>query len=253
MLSLASLAMKMLTLAFPHTLTCSLAADPGGSSGSKATMSAQMFYPIDVIAEMTPQSLNEPSPGVFVLDFGQNFQGVVRLTLPAPVPGNLSIRVRHAELLNHPPYGPVDGNLYVGNLRSAAATDYYTTRTTDSGFLILEPMFTVRIHDTATFGTFTRLVRPIIFLTQFHGFRFVEITGLPTPPTLATVTGLFLRSALPLIGNTAFPSSAKYLNSIQHAVEWGIGSNLNGVISDCCQRDERKVLWGMSRTCHCFQ
>ena len=34
-------------------------------------MSAQMFYPIDVIAEMTPLTLNEPSPGVYVLDFGQ--------------------------------------------------------------------------------------------------------------------------------------------------------------------------------------
>lgn len=160
-------------------------------------MSAQMFYPIDVITEMTPLSLNEPSPGVFVLDFGQvsappvlagdggvqaavplrapsrpqNFQGVVRLTLPAPVPANLSIRVRHAELLNHPPCeprppqalparsnasyppflppppssdGPVDGNIYVGNLRSAAATDYYTTRATAAGSLVLEPLFTVR-------------------------------------------------------------------------------------------------------------
>lgn len=76
---------------------------------------------------------------------------------------------------------------------------------------------------------------------QFHGFRFVEITGLPTPPTLSSITGLFLRSALPIIGNTAFPPSANYLNSVQHASEWGVGSNLNGVISDCCQRDERKV------------
>ena len=52
-------------------MICSLAADPGGAAGGHATMSAQMFYPIDVITEMTPLSLNEPSPGVYVLDFGQ--------------------------------------------------------------------------------------------------------------------------------------------------------------------------------------
>jgi alpha-L-rhamnosidase len=120
-----------------------------------------------------------------------SLQGVVRLTLPAPVPGGFNITVRHAELLTHPPYGPVDGSIYVGNLRSAQATDTYVTRATDSGVLILEPMFT------------------------FHGFRFVEITGLPVPPTTESVTGLFLRSALPLAGNVAFPSSAKYLNSVQ--------------------------------------
>ena len=194
--------------------------------------------------------------------------------------------------------GPVDGNIYVGNLRSAAATDYYTTRATATGALVLEPMFTVRggegrgarahvhgegrgealeprftVRGGAGAGTggaplAFRVSPPSPPIAQFHGFRFVEITGLSAPPTFESVTGLFLRSALPIIGegrggapprpclatrsapppsgNTAFPTSAKYLNSVQRATQWGIGSNLNGVISDCCQRDERKVggVWG---------
>lgn len=41
--------------------------------------------------------------GVYVLDFEQNFSGYVRLTLPAPVPAGLTITLRHAEILQHPP------------------------------------------------------------------------------------------------------------------------------------------------------
>ena len=66
-------------------------------------------------------SLLSPSPllppAVYVFDFQQEFQGVVRLRLPSPLAGGLNITLRHAELLRHPPYGPVDGNIYVSRGR----------------------------------------------------------------------------------------------------------------------------------------
>lgn len=101
-------------------------------------------------------------------------------------------------------YGPQDGNIYVGNLRSAKATDTYTTRETNDGTLVLEPLFT------------------------YHGFRYVEISGLPFAPTDDMVTGLYFRSAAEISGTTSFPGSpaANVLNQLQHAIQWGTGANL---------------------------
>ena len=189
-----------------------LKADPGGATPT--TMSTQAMPPISVQAEIDAVAMWQPAPGVTVFDFGQNFAGFVRLTLPAPVAPGVTITLRHAEVLQHPPYGPRDGSIYVGNLRSAKATDTYTTRGSSEAE-VWEPEHT------------------------YHGFRYVEATGLPDP-SLESVKGLFIRTGVELSGELAFPASAQPLNQLAHAVQWGIGSNLMSVISDCPQRDERK-------------
>lgn len=94
-------------------------------------------------------------PLVWVWDFGQNMAGAVRLTIPKGTPAGATFVVKHAEALMHPPYGPVDGSVYTGNLRSALATDTY-------------------VHDGATasheFGEAT-----------YHGFRYAQlaVSGVP--------------------------------------------------------------------------
>jgi alpha-L-rhamnosidase len=149
--------------------------------------------------------------------------GFVRLTLPAPVPAGIPIKLRHAELLMHPPYGPKDGNIYVGNLRSALATDLYTTGGVSEGFEVFEPVFT------------------------YHGFRFVEVTGLPFAPTIDMLTGVHIRTGVQMAGNVVAPSlTAAPLNQLQHAIQWGLANNFMSVISDCPQRDERKGWMGDS-------
>ena len=55
-----------------------------------------------------------------VVDFGDNLSGWVRIKVTGPAGSNITLR--HAEVLQHPPYGPADGSIYVGNLRSALAT-----------------------------------------------------------------------------------------------------------------------------------
>jgi alpha-L-rhamnosidase len=197
-----------------------LRADPGGAKPT--TMSAQGFPAVTVQEELIAQSVSSPSPNVYVFDFGQNIAGFVRMTLPAPLAAGITITLRHAETLQHPPYGPKDGNIYVGNLRGAKATDVYTTAGTDSVDEVFEPVFT------------------------YHGFRFVELTGLPYAPTLDTLTALFIRTNVDRAGDITFPYTANVLNQLQHAVVWGIGCNLMSVISDCPQRDERKGWMGDS-------
>jgi alpha-L-rhamnosidase len=114
-----------------------LAADPGGNIGP-TLMSAQTMPAVEIVDMIEAMTVNEVKPGVFVFDLGQNIAGYVRLRLPAPVPGGINVTVRHAELLMHPPYGPQDGSIYVGNLRTALATDTYTTVASEADDLFYE-------------------------------------------------------------------------------------------------------------------
>ena len=184
-------------------------AAPGG------TMSPALHEPVKIVNELQPCAMWESTPGAYVFDMCQNFAGVVRLSLPGPTQPGVVVTIRHAEAVMHAPYGAKDGTLYYGNLRSAEATDVYTTRGSDDGEVFV-PVFT------------------------WHGFRYVEISGLPFVPTLTgTVVGLNLRSAMPASGSLSFPSSANTMNQLQHAIFWGQASNLLGNPSDCPQRDER--------------
>ena len=184
-------------------------AAPGG------VMSPAVAQPVEVVNEIPPCAMWESTPGKYVFDFCQNFAGTTRLILPGPTQPGVTVTVRHAEAVMHPPYGPKDGTLYYGNLRSAEATDIYTTRGDERGE-IFEPMFT------------------------WHGFRYIEVAGLPFSPSLTgTVAGLNFRSAVPAVGSLSFPSSANTMNQLQHAVVWGQASNILGNPSDCPQRDER--------------
>lgn len=181
-------------------------AEPGGA------MAPAVFPPVRVVNELLPCAMWQTPNGSYVFDMCQNFAGGVRLTLPGPTAPGTRIIVRHAEAVMHPPYGPQDGSLYFGNLRSAEATDTYTTRGSATGE-VFEPLFT------------------------WHGFRYVEVRGLDfTPPQTGVVTGLNFRTDVAMTGALAFPASANVLNQLAHAISWGQASNLMGNPSDCPQR-----------------
>jgi alpha-L-rhamnosidase len=149
---------------------------------------------------------------MYVVDFGQNLSGWLRIRLRGMVRGQ-RVQLRHAELKMHPPYGAVDGTLYYDNLRGAQATDVYYARG-DGQEESFEPAFT------------------------YHGFRFAEITGLTFPLAQEDIVAVHVRSDVDQTGAAAF--SHPLLNQIQHNVLWGQTTNLMGVPTDCDQRDERR-------------
>ena len=120
-------------------------------SASTATLSSQLFEPIREISELKPVEITEPKPGMFVVDFGQNIAGFVRITMRDTTAGQ-NVTLRFSELKMHPPYGAVDGTLYYGNLRGAKATDTYIAAGGEQE--TYQPTFTQ------------------------HGFRFCEVQGL---------------------------------------------------------------------------
>ena len=103
------------------------------------TLSSASFAAIDVMHTFTAKWMREPKPGTYVFDFTQNIAGWVKIKITGTA--GTTITLRHAEALQHPPYGPRDGNIYVGNLRGAKATDIYILKGDPEGEEF-QPVFT---------------------------------------------------------------------------------------------------------------
>jgi alpha-L-rhamnosidase len=161
--------------------------------------------PIRVVHTLNAVSLQQPQPNVWIYDFGQNFAGWVRLR--ASGSSGTELRVRYAEELNP------DGTLYTANRGSSAGGDFFTLR--GEGTDVFEPRFT------------------------YHGFRYVEVTGLPAgvTPTLDGVDGRVVSTDLAPFGS--FATSSELVNQIQRLIDWGRLSNYQAVPTDSPQRAER--------------
>jgi len=169
----------------------------------QTTLVAQPNEPIRVIRDIKPISMNEPKAGVFVFDMGQNMVGRCRLT--AQGAAGTTITMRHAEMLND------DGTIYTDNLRAAKQTDQYTMR--GGAARTFEPHFT------------------------YHGFRYIELTGLRTKPRPDAITGRVFYSAMTEAGS--FECSDSTLNKLWQNILWTQRGNMLSIPTDCPQRDER--------------
>ena len=164
--------------------------------------------PMRRLAAFAPQRAWQPRPGVWMVDFGQNLAGRVRLAVDAE-PGRV-IRIRHGEIC------AADGSLSVENLREALASDTLVCR---GGAQRWEPRFTV------------------------HGFQFAELSGLPGRPRTADGQGtvgiesVAISSDCPETGG--FACSDPRLERLWRNIAWTMRANWLDVPTDCPQRDER--------------
>ena len=158
--------------------------------------------PVRVFEELAPVGITRPHSSGYIVDFGRNFAGVVRIKVRGP--RGRMIRLRHGEMLD------ANGALYTANLRGADATDAYICR--GDGEETWEPRFT------------------------FHGFRYLEVQGLDrADPSM--FTGLAIGSDTPRIGH--FESSHAVLDTLVENVYRTQRANFISVPTDCPQRDER--------------
>jgi len=152
------------------------------------------------LSPIAPPVLMETTDGpVRIYDLGQNMVGWARIRVSGEA--GTTVRLRFAEVLNP------DGTLYITNLRSAKATDYYTLK--GEGEEEWEPRFT------------------------FHGFRYVEVSALEP----LSITGVVLHSDTPWSGE--FSCSDPLVTQLQKNITWGQRGNFFEVPTDCPQRDER--------------
>lgn len=172
---------------------------------------AQPNDPIRVTKELKAKEITEPKPGVYVVDFGQNLAGWCRIKVNAPA-GTI-VTLRHAEVLQD------DGMIYRDNLRMKALGGDLGARQEDQ--------FTVR-------GEGTEVFEPHF---TYHGFRYVEVTGLPGKPSLDFIVARHFHSNTPPAGE--FACSSDLLNQLMGNIVWTLRDNMHSIPTDCPQRDER--------------
>ncbi|HWJ81652.1 MAG TPA: glycoside hydrolase family 78 protein [Nocardioides sp.] len=164
----------------------------------------QTAVPVRVTQELTTaQRIDSPTDGVYLYDLGQNMVGHVRVTLQGE-PGQ-TVTIRHGEVLNP------DGTLYTANLRSAKATDHYTFATDQPE--TFEPSFT------------------------FHGFRYVEISGVDEAPDPSQLVGVVVGTDGDL--TSSLDTSSPLVDQLHSNIVWGMRGNFLSIPTDTPARDER--------------
>ena len=176
---------------------------------------AQPNHNISIMKEINPVGIKELSKGCYILDMGQNMVGYLSVNLKGLK--DKPIKLRFAETLKP------DGSLYLDNIRGALVTDIYTP--SKNGVFFWQPVFT------------------------YHGFRYVEITGIDYMPAVTDFVGKVMYDKLDNLGS--FESSDSVLNTVYKNAWWGLAGNYRSFPTDCPQRDER-MGWLGDRAMGCF-
>lgn len=176
---------------------------PGGE------MRAQREYPLQVMDSFTVQRTYTPQPGKYVVDFGQNASGIIRIKVKGRK--GAVVRITPAELLDdaHLPYQKASGSPY-----------YYTYTLRGEGTEEWTPRFT------------------------YYGLRYAMVEGaVPAnayresdSAQLQDITFLHTRNSAPVAGH--FECSDTLFNRIFTLINWAIKSNLSSVATDCPHREK---------------
>jgi len=170
--------------------------------------------PVRRVQTIQPISMREVKPNVFVYDFGQEISGYCRLKIKDAAAGTV-VRLRHAEKI-----GP-DGMIDVRSLWGVAAEeDYILDGKLDR---VLEPHFT------------------------YHGFRYVEVTGLTGAPAKDALLAIWIHSDIETVGD--FSCSNGLFNRIMDAARRTQSNLLFDVPAACAGRSERFAWLGDIRPC----
>ena len=174
--------------------------------GPAGVLSARMFPPAKVTQTLPAKSMKSPKAGTFVFDFGQNLAGWVQLSVSGPA--GTSLTLRYGERLA--PDGTVDQTVLKQGNFGRFETDTYIM--SGQGTEVWEPRF------------------------EYNGFQYVEISGLPSSPSLDAVVARAVNTAFDAVGQ--FSSSNSLFGKIFEATRWSYRSNFQSVPTDCPHREK---------------
>ena len=158
-----------------------------------------------VVETAEPVSMREIEPGVFVYDMGRNMTGWARLRITGGRAGE-TVVMRFAEQVHN------DGSLDGSTAGGARQADRYIMKGADEEFY--EPRFT------------------------YHGFQYVELTGYPGLPEIASLEGRVVHTDVRQTGS--FACSHPLISRIHECTVQSQRCNIQmGVVTDDTQRAER--------------
>ncbi|RZK53652.1 MAG: alpha-L-rhamnosidase [Pedobacter sp.] len=181
------------------------------SDHSNMRMIGQFGETVKKIKTLQAISVEEIRPGVFIYDMGQNMAGVPNISLNGLLPGS-KIVLRFAEV-KYPAmeaYKDNKGMVMLENIRAAMSQEIYIAK---GGNEIINPRFT------------------------YHGYRYIEITGLKQALPLNAVKGDVISSIHEFAGN--YESSNTKVNKLWENIKWSSVANFMSIPTDCPQRNER--------------
>lgn len=164
-----------------------------------------------IVETLTALSVEEVREGVFVYDMGQNMVGFPKIRIANGTKGDTLI-MRYAEVRypDLPDYAGQDGMIMLENIRAALAQDMYILK---GGPETIQPRFT------------------------FHGYRFLEVSGLPEPPTVEKVEGKVVSSIKDLA--SLYVTSNDLVNKLWENITWSLRGNFLSIPTDTPARNER--------------
>ncbi|MDD6763110.1 MAG: family 78 glycoside hydrolase catalytic domain [Clostridiales bacterium] len=149
-----------------------------------------------------PASIFKTPKGEWVVDFGQNMTGYVKVRVKGKRGDR--IRINHAEVLD------AEGNFYNENMRGAKCEALYIMGGEYEEF---KPTFT------------------------FYGFRYIRLDEFPGIPDIENFEAIEVHSDMKRTGS--FVCGHEGLNRLYSNIIWGQKDNFLDVPTDCPQRNER--------------
>ncbi|MFJ4467518.1 family 78 glycoside hydrolase catalytic domain [Streptomyces sp. NPDC089424] len=169
--------------------------------------------PVKKADRIRPVSITEPSPGVWVFDFGQNIAGWPELAVDGTVPAGTTITMKPAESLS------ADGTVHQGSIMgggSSRGTNVFATYTTHGNRQgeTWHPRF------------------------DYFGMQWLQVTGLPQgyTPTADTITAVQLHADTPVAGT--LKTSNERINRIHRMSRYSVMSNMMSTFTDCPGREK---------------
>ena len=173
----------------------------------QAITAAQMVEPNRIMETILAVKVEEFPPGGYLIDMGRDFTGWLEFRVPGGLPAGTTVKLEYADVR-----------------RSAPATGAAAAA---GGLQTLNQRDEVVANGAA-----------LTFRSRFnyHGFRYVRVTGLNRAPGIQDATGYLIHTAYDRAGE--FVSSNDLMNRIYQLVTWTYRSlSLGGYVVDCPTRE----------------
>ena len=170
-------------------------------------ISAQQIPPIKKLKELEPQKVFKGTDGEWIVDFGQNIAGWVKINVQGKKNQLIEIITTEALLTN-------GKDIFKGSTGGGAngMPQIYEYICKGDGVESWEPKF------------------------SYHGFRFAKIKGISSKPDANMIKAVLVATDIEETGS--FTSSDELINKMHSISKWTIVDNLHGIPEDCPHREK---------------
>lgn len=177
------------------------------ASPKLSTISAQQISAIKKLKELDPTKVFKGTDGEWIVDFGQNIAGWVKINVKEKKNQLIEIITTEALLTN-------GKDIFKGSTGGGAngMTQLYKYICKGEGVESWEPKF------------------------SYHGFRYAKIKGISRKPDADMIKAVLVATDIQETGS--FTSSDALLNKMHKISKWTIVDNVHGIPEDCPHREK---------------